>query len=69
MNISDFAFSPHNDMDVDGQEVVKQHNKEIDKKNYSEAVNILEKTIMNTDSERRFLTAFKIKFVDFKFTC
>ena len=43
MNISDFAFSPHNDMDVDGQEVVKQHDKEIDKKNYSEAVNVLEK--------------------------
>lgn len=43
MNISDFAFKPHSDMDADSQNVIVQHGNEIRKKNYSEAVNILDK--------------------------
>lgn len=41
MNILDFAFKPHNDMDADNQDIVLQHNKKIKKGQYNAAVSIL----------------------------
>lgn len=42
MNILDFAFQPHGDMDAEDQNIVLQHKTKIDKKEYDDAIAILD---------------------------